>query len=73
MNLSSKAAHRGIPFSSIVCANVVVRRLPKLGLPEGVKVIVQDRTLSKGGIEMLGWMLRRSHAGEGAESLKHER
>src|SRR5215210_930783 len=43
----------------VVCANVVVKRLPKLGLPEGVEVIVQDRTLSKGGVEMLGRLLRR--------------
>ncbi|CAN5305510.1 hypothetical protein BH24ACT19_BH24ACT19_08620 [soil metagenome] len=57
----------------VVCANVVVCRLPKLGLPEGVEVIVQERTLSKGGVEMLGRMLRRSLASERAESFKHER
>jgi GntR family transcriptional regulator len=43
---------------AVVCASAVVRRLPKLGLPEGVEVIVQDRTLSKGGVQMLGRMLR---------------
>ena len=43
----------------VVCASAVARRLPKLGLPESVEVIVQDRTLSKGGVEMLGRMLRR--------------
>ncbi len=43
----------------VVCATAVVPRLPKLGLPEGVEVIAQDRTLSKGGVEMLGRMLRR--------------
>jgi GntR family transcriptional regulator len=43
----------------VVCASAVARRLPKLSLPESVEVIVQDRTLSKGGVEMLGRMLRR--------------
>lgn len=43
----------------IVCASAVARRLPKLGSPEGVEVIVQDRTTSKGGVEMLGRLLRR--------------
>ena len=43
----------------LVCASAVARRLPELGIPEGVEVIVQDRTLSKGGVEMLGQMLRR--------------
>ncbi len=43
----------------VVCASAVARRLPKLGLPESVEVIVQDRTLSKGGVEMLGRVLRR--------------
>jgi GntR family transcriptional regulator len=44
----------------VVCANVVAQRLPKLGIREDVEVIVQDRTLSKGGVEMLGRMLRRA-------------
>ncbi len=57
----------------VVCSSVSAWRLPKLGLPKGVKVIVQDRTLSKGGIEMLGRMLRCSLATERAEPLKHER
>jgi GntR family transcriptional regulator len=43
----------------VVCASAVAPRLPKLGLPAGVEVIVQDRTTSKGGVEMLGRMLRR--------------
>lgn len=42
-----------------MCASAVARRLPELGIPEGVEVIVRDRTLSKGGVEMLGRMLRR--------------
>jgi hypothetical protein len=44
----------------VVCANVVAQRLPKLGIQEGVEVIVQDRTLSKGGVELLGRMLRQA-------------
>ena len=44
----------------VVCASAVASRLPKLGIPAGVEVIVQDRTLSKGGVEMLGHMLRHS-------------
>jgi len=42
----------------VVCGSVVAQRLPELNLPEDVEVIVQDRTLSKGGVEMLGRMLR---------------
>ena len=44
---------------ALVCGSISAQRLPKLDLPEGVEVIVQDRTLSKGGVEMLGRMLRR--------------
>jgi GntR family transcriptional regulator len=44
----------------VVCASAVASRLPKLGIPTNVEVIVQDRTLSKGGVEMLGHMLRHS-------------
>jgi hypothetical protein len=44
----------------VVCASAVASRLPKLGIPAGVEVIIQDRTLSKGGVEMLERMLRRS-------------
>ncbi len=43
----------------VVCASAVAPRLLELGIPEGVEVVVQDRTLSKGGVEMLGRMLRR--------------
>ncbi len=57
----------------VVCSSVSAQRLPKLGPQRGVEVIVQDRTLSKGGVEMLGKMLRRSLAGEKGNPLKHER
>lgn len=42
----------------VVCGSVVAQRLPELDFPQDVEVIVQDRTLSKGGVEMLGRMLR---------------
>ena len=45
---------------AVVCGSISAQRLPKLRLPEGVEIIVQDRTLSKGGVEMLGRLLRRS-------------
>jgi len=38
----------------VVCGSAVAPMLPKMGLPKGVEVIVQDRTLSKGGVQMLG-------------------
>ena len=44
---------------AVVCGSMSAQRLPKLDLQEGVEVIVQDRTLSKGGVEMLGRMLRQ--------------
>jgi DNA-binding transcriptional regulator YhcF (GntR family) len=44
---------------AVVCGSISAQRLPKLALPEDVEIIVQDRTLSKGGVEMLGRMLRR--------------
>ena len=45
---------------AMVCGSISTQHLPKLELPEGIEVIVQDRTLSKGGVEILGRMLRRS-------------
>ena len=42
----------------VVGGSVVAQRLPELDLPEDVEIIIQDRTLSKGGMEMLGRMLR---------------
>jgi len=44
---------------AVVCGSISAQRLPTLDLPEDAEVIVQDRTLSKGGVEMLGRMLRR--------------
>ncbi len=56
----------------VVCSSVSAQRLPNLGLPKGVEIVVQDRTLSKGGVEMLGKMLRRSPATERAEPFRNE-
>ncbi|WP_273841617.1 GntR family transcriptional regulator [Rubrobacter calidifluminis] len=42
----------------VVCGNPAAHRLEELDLPKGVEVILQGRTLSRGGIELLGRMLR---------------
>jgi GntR family transcriptional regulator len=44
----------------IVCSSFTARRLRELGAPEDLKILEEDRTLDKGGVEMLGRMLRRS-------------
>jgi DNA-binding transcriptional regulator YhcF (GntR family) len=46
----------------VVCGSAVAPRLPKMGFPKGVEVIVQDRTLSKGGVQMLGRALQELRA-----------
>jgi hypothetical protein len=38
----------------VVCASAMASRLPKLGIPAGVEVSLQERPLSKGGVELLG-------------------
>ena len=43
-----------------VCSSATARKLLELGAPEDLEIIQEDRTLDKGGIEMLGRMLRRS-------------
>ena len=55
---SAKGANLPEEAKVVVCGSVVAQRLPELNLPEDVEIIVQDRTLSKGGVEMLGRMLR---------------
>jgi GntR family transcriptional regulator len=42
-----------------VCASITARRLRELGVPEGLEIIEEDRVLDKGGLEMLGRMLRQ--------------
>jgi GntR family transcriptional regulator len=43
----------------IVCSSFTARKLRQLGAPEDLEILEEDRTLDKGGIEMLGRMLRR--------------
>ena len=42
-----------------VCSSTTARKL-LLGAPQDLEIIEEDRTLDKGGIEMLEWMLHRS-------------
>ncbi|MBA2442026.1 MAG: GntR family transcriptional regulator [Rubrobacter sp.] len=42
----------------LVCTSPVARMLPGLGVRGDLEVIVEDRTLDRGGVEMLGRMLR---------------
>lgn len=51
--------------SAVVSGSAAADRLPRLGIPEGVEIIVQDRTLSKGGVEMLGRLLRQRSRPDG--------
>jgi DNA-binding transcriptional regulator YhcF (GntR family) len=44
--------------SAAVCASATARRLRELGVPETLEIIEEDRILDRGGIEMLGRMLR---------------
>ena len=48
---------------AVVCASITARRLRELGAPEDLEIIEEDRTLDKGGVEMLGRMLRQQSAG----------
>lgn len=42
----------------LICTSPVARMLPGLGVRGDLEVIVEDRTLDRGGVEMLGKMLR---------------
>jgi GntR family transcriptional regulator len=44
---------------AVVCASITAKRLRELGIPEALEIIEEDRTLDKGGIEMLGGVLRQ--------------
>ena len=44
---------------TVMCATITARRLRELGAPEDLEIIEEDRTLDKGGIEMLGRLLRQ--------------
>jgi DNA-binding transcriptional regulator YhcF (GntR family) len=49
---------RGV--GAVVCASITARRLKELGVPDELEIIEEDRTLDKGGVEMLGRMLREA-------------
>src|ERR671910_3890268 len=44
---------------SVACATITAKKLRELGVPEDLEIIEEDRTLDKGGIEMLGRLLRQ--------------
>lgn len=46
---------------AVVCASITADRLRELGVPDDLDIIEEDRTLDKGGIEMLGRMLRQGN------------
>lgn len=50
---------------AMICASITARRLRELGVPEDLEIIEEDRTLDKGGVEMLGHMLRQLPQAEG--------
>ncbi len=44
---------------AVMCSSATARRLIELGATDDLEIIEEDRTLDKGGVEMLGRMLRR--------------
>ncbi|MGH3090020.1 MAG: GntR family transcriptional regulator [Rubrobacteraceae bacterium] len=44
---------------AMICSSVTAREIAKLDPPEDLEIIEEDRTLDKGGVEMLGQILRR--------------
>jgi GntR family transcriptional regulator len=50
------AALQGV--RAVLCASITAKRLRELGAPEDLEIIEEDRTLDRGGVEMLGRMLR---------------
>src|SRR5918997_732259 len=57
---------------AVVCASITARRLRELGVPDGLEIIEEDRVLDKGGLEMLGRMLRQPSPGATAEEVPFE-
>jgi GntR family transcriptional regulator len=51
---------------AVVCATITAKRLRELGIPKELEIIEEDRTLDKGGIEMLGSVLRQLPRAESA-------
>ena len=52
---------------AVACATITAKKLRELGVPEELEIIEEDRTLDKGGIEMLGRMLRQVPRAEGKD------
>src|SRR3712207_1742060 len=44
---------------AVLCATITAQRLRELGAPEDLEIIEEDRSLDKGGLEMLGRLLRQ--------------
>ncbi len=44
---------------AVLCATIAAQRLRELGAPEDLEIIEEDRNLDKGGLEMLGRLLRQ--------------
>lgn len=56
----------------VVCSGLVASKIRTLA-PRGTEIIVDDRTLDKGGLEMLRQRLARLAAGELAGRARHDR
>jgi len=52
---------------AVACATITAKKLRELGVPEELEIIEEDRTLDKGGIEMLGRVLRQLPRAEGKD------
>ncbi len=57
-----EAAEVARNVEAVVCASITAGRLRELGIPDDLEIIEEDRTLDKGGVEMLGRMLRHGRA-----------
>jgi GntR family transcriptional regulator len=55
---------------AVLCASITARRLRELGAPEDLEIIEEDRTLDRGGVEMLGRMLR-GLSEDGGRTVQH--
>lgn len=44
---------------AVICGSATAEKLQELGAPEDLEILEEDRTLDKGGVEMLGRLLRQ--------------
>ncbi|MEW6637858.1 MAG: GntR family transcriptional regulator [Actinomycetota bacterium] len=49
----------------VICSSATAGKLRALGVPENLEILEEDRTLDKGGVEMLGRLLRQMSRTEG--------